>query len=84
MYYPQTARWAEAIHTTHAHVDGLEWTSYRAGPDKAYVLFGDRVRPTDLQSAGNEVLIRNDPTLYKLVVECGVRVGVRVNRPRLP
>lgn len=84
MYYPQTARWAEAILGAHPEVEGLEWTSYRAGPDKAYVLFGDRVKPADLLPAGDEVLIRTDATLYNLVVTCGERVGVRVNRPRLP
>jgi len=84
LYYPQTARWAEAIHAAHPEVEGLEWTSYRAGPDQAYVLFGDRVKSADLVSAGNEVLIRSDATLYERVISCGQRVGVRVNRPRLP
>ena len=84
MYYPQTARWAEAIHRAQPQVEGLEWTSYRAGPDKAWVLFGDRIGSADLQPAGNEVLIRHDATIYKLVVDCGHRVGVRVSRPKLP
>lgn len=84
MYYPQTARWAEAIHQTHPDVEGLEWTSYRAGPDKAWMLFGDRIASADLQPAGDEVLIRHDIALYELVVECGHRVGVRVSRPKLP
>jgi RES domain len=84
MYYPQTARWAEAIHRTHAHVEGLEWTSYRAGPERAYVLFGDRVNSADLISAGNEVLIPKDAALYGEVVDCGERVGIRIHRPKLP
>jgi len=84
MYYPQTARWAEAIHQTHPEIEGLEWTSYRAGPDVAWILFGDRVAARDLQSTGNEVLIRHDATVCNLVVECGRRVGVRVSRPALP
>jgi RES domain len=84
MYYPQTARWAEAIHRAHARVEGLEWTSYRAGPERAYVLFGDRVASADLISAGNEVLIPKDAALYREVVDCGERVGVRIHRPKLP
>jgi hypothetical protein len=84
MYYPQTARWAEAIHVAQPEVEGLEWTSYRAGPDKACMLFGDRVASADLTPAGGEVLIRHDTALLKLVVECGHRVGVRVSRPKLP
>ena len=84
MYYPQTARWAEAIHQTHPDIQGLEWTSYRAGPDKAWMLFGDRLSSADLQPSGNAVLIQHDAALYKLVVECGQRVGIRVSRPKLP
>ena len=84
MYYPQTARWAEAIHRAHAHVEGLEWTSYRAGPERAYALFGDRVTSADLISAGNEVLIPKDAALYREVVDCGERSGVRIHRPKLP
>lgn len=83
-YYPQTARWAEAIHGNHPDVEGLEWTSYRAGPAKVYMLFGDRVTPADLAPAGNEVLIRLDPVLYNEVFECGLRVGVRVHSSTLP
>jgi hypothetical protein len=84
MYYPRTARWAEAIHRAHAGVEGLEWTSYRAGPERAYVLFGDRVNSADLVSTGNEVLIPKDANLYREVVNCGARVGVRIHRPKLP
>lgn len=84
MYYPITARWAEAIHRTHSAVEGLEWTSYRAGPERAYVLFGDRVKSADLVSAGDEVLIPRDAAVYNEVVECGRRCGVRVHRATLP
>ena len=84
MYYPQTARWAEAIHRSHSYIEGLEWTSYRASPDRAYMLFGDRVKVADLVCSGNEVLIRTDATLYDEVVECGRRVGVRVTHSKLP
>jgi len=41
------------------------------------------VAATDLTSAGNEVLIRGDAALYNLVIECGLRVGVRVYRRSL-
>lgn len=84
MYYVQTARWAEAIHTNHAAVDGLEWTSYRASPARAFVLFGDRVKSAELTSAGNEVVIAKDAALYQEVIACGERVGVRVHRSVLP
>ena len=84
MYYPQTARWAEAIHNNHADIEGLQWTSCRGDPGLAYVLFGDRVGSRDLVSMGNETLIRKDVTLYSLVITCGARCGVRVTSPRIP
>jgi RES domain-containing protein len=84
MYYTQTARWAEAIHLAAPYIHGIEWTSYRAGPDKAYILFGDRASSKDLKPSGTEVLIRSDAALYARVVECGLRVGVRVHRPKVP
>jgi RES domain len=77
-YYPQTARWAEAIHQNHTHIHGLEWTSYRAGKQSSFILFGDRVSSSDLVSVGNEVVIAADATTFAEVVECGERVGVRV------
>ncbi|MFC4311663.1 RES family NAD+ phosphorylase [Steroidobacter flavus] len=84
IYYVQTARWAEAIHDNHADIEGLQWTSYRADPGVAYVLFGDRVGSEDLFCTGNEVLIRRDVALYRLVLECAARSGVRIARPRMP
>jgi hypothetical protein len=84
MYYPITARWAEAIHRAHPAIEGLEWTSYRGGPDKAYILFGDRVKSAELVCAGDEVLIPKDAALYNEFIECGLRCGVRVHRPKLP
>jgi RES domain len=84
MYYPLTARWAEALHRANPAVEGLEWTSYRAGPERAYVFFGDRVKSSVLASAGDEVLITRDAALYHEVIQCGLRCGVRVHRPKLP
>lgn len=84
MYYPQMARWAEAIHNNHTDIEGLQWTSYRGDPGLAYVLFGDRVASSDLVSTGNEALIRKDATLYDRVVTCGARCGVRLTRARMP
>lgn len=46
--YPRTARWAEGFHRKDPNVDGLVWTSRRCDPQSAYLLFGDRVGPSDL------------------------------------
>lgn len=83
VYYPQTARWAEALHGNFRGLHGLEWTSYRGAPGVAYVLFGDRVAPVDLLPCGNEVMMRTDVHAYEEVLECANAVGVRVSRPLL-
>ena len=46
--YETTARWAKAIHDADPEIDGMVWTSRRCDPERAFVLFGDRVRPEDL------------------------------------
>jgi hypothetical protein len=46
--YAATARWAKAIHDADPEIDGMVWTSRRCDPERAFVLFGDRVRPEDL------------------------------------
>jgi hypothetical protein len=43
-----TAQWALAIHQSRPDADGLIWTSKRCDPQKALLLFGDRVSESDL------------------------------------
>jgi hypothetical protein len=45
--YEATAEWAIAIHDNFSDIDGLVWTSRRCDPERAYLLFGDRL-PVDL------------------------------------
>ena len=45
--YEATAKWAIAMHDSFSDIDGLVWTSRRCDPEKAYLLFGDRM-PTHL------------------------------------
>lgn len=45
--YGDTVRWAAAAHT--AGFDGVVWMSKRCNTDQAYVFFGDRVDPADLE-----------------------------------
>lgn len=46
--YGRTVLWAVAAHT--AGFDGLVWMSNRRNTDRAYVLFGDRVKETALDA----------------------------------
>ena len=49
--YPETARWAAAIHDRFPDIEGLVWTSNRCDPDSAWLFFGDRVGPEDFRVA---------------------------------
>lgn len=44
--YPRTVLWSQAAHE--AGYDGVVWMSHRRETDRAYVLFGDRLAPTDV------------------------------------
>jgi hypothetical protein len=46
--YGGTVLWAEAIHDQFGDFDGLVWTSRQDDSADAYLLFGDRLRMTDL------------------------------------
>jgi hypothetical protein len=48
--YEATAKWALALHDAFPDIDGLAWTSRRCDPEKAYLLFGDRVPPDQLDT----------------------------------
>ncbi|MEA2899192.1 MAG: hypothetical protein QOJ84_4807 [Bradyrhizobium sp.] len=41
--YDATAKWAIALHDRFSDIDGLVWTSRRCDPERAYLLFGDRL-----------------------------------------
>lgn len=45
--YDRTVAWAQAAHR--AGFDGVVWMSARCNTDRAYVFFGDRVGPRDLE-----------------------------------
>ncbi len=49
LYYPQTAKWAKAIHDIPARFDGMQWVSRQYDRSLAVVLFGDRVKATELR-----------------------------------
>lgn len=41
--YPETRAWAEQIHASCPDAQGISYTSFQYGDDRAVVLFGDRV-----------------------------------------
>ncbi|MDR2208736.1 MAG: RES family NAD+ phosphorylase [Azoarcus sp.] len=75
--YPETARWAEALHRQCRKIDGLIWMSRQRDRDRALVLFGDR--------AGNSLLglpfggaLRNNERLRQAILKLALRAGIVV------
>jgi hypothetical protein len=66
MDYLDTAKWAIAIHDTFPDVDGLVWTSRRCDPHQAYVLFGDRMLPSELDIIHQARLDHTDSLLLQI------------------
>jgi RES domain len=64
--YPDTAKWAAAVHDTFPDFDGLIWTSRQHDRDYACVLFGDRVSETDIIPCGTTEAIDIGPGRSKV------------------
>jgi RES domain len=64
--YLMTARWASAIHDSYSDIDGLVWTSRRCDPERAYVLFGDRMRSSELETRYQSRLALTDHVMLQI------------------
>ena len=53
--YPHTARWAHGLHAHREHLDGIQWVSRQYDTALALILFGDRVRETELDIAPTRI-----------------------------
>ncbi|MDE8654266.1 RES family NAD+ phosphorylase [Novosphingobium album (ex Liu et al. 2023)] len=76
--YPQTRKWAEAIHAQCADVQGLCWVSRQDDRSLAIVLFGDRVGKPPLTAHAPAVDIVNDAATYADIVTLAGRIGVKL------
>lgn len=76
--YPQTRKWAEAIHAQCPDVQGLCWVSRQDDRSLAIVLFGDRVGKTPLSGHARAVDIVNDAATYADIVALAERIGVKI------
>lgn len=75
--YPETARWAAAIHRSCPDVEGLVWTANRCDPESAWLSFGDRVAPVDFRV----VAVRDgraDASLLADARAAGRRCGIAI------
>jgi len=77
--YESSAAWAAALHRDFAQLDGLAWTSNRADPAIAVVLFGDRCG--DVIAAGADADdVLTSASLLKVLNDCAERAGIRIVR----
>ena len=76
--YPDTRKWAEAIHAVCPDAEGLLWVSRQDDRAFAVVLFGDRVAPADLLPTGGPYSVSADVTIYTDVLALAERIGVDI------
>ncbi|MGY3505076.1 hypothetical protein ACVWYJ_005695 [Bradyrhizobium sp. USDA 4471] len=77
-HYPNTRKWAEAIHTACPHADGLCWVSRQDDRALALMLFGDRVAAAYLVPTGAPQSLLADSALYADLVALADRIGVNL------
>lgn len=74
--YPNTRRWAEAIHAQCLEAQGLMWVSRQDDQSRAVVLFGDRVPTGALKPAGHGLSLLEHTATYEQVLALADRIDV--------
>lgn len=77
-WYSKTAAWAAAIHNQYADLEGLVWTSRQCDPERAVLLFGDRVQPSDLEIVASQTDIAQSSVLLAALRRCGMRAAITI------
>jgi hypothetical protein len=76
--YPDTRKWAEAIHAACPSAKGLCWLSRQDDRALAFVLFGDRLAATDLLPTGGPHSVLADVPVYANLLTLADRIGVNI------
>jgi len=76
--YPETRKWAEAIHARAAKIQGLCWTSRQDDRALAIMLFGDRITAKTLVPHGSSRELLNDASAYAELLVLADRIGVGI------
>jgi hypothetical protein len=76
--YPETRKWAEAIHAACPSAEGLCWVSRQDDRAVAIVLFGDRLAVTDLLPTGGPHSVLADVPVYANLLTLADRIGVNI------
>jgi hypothetical protein len=73
--YPRTRRWAKALYSQFPDAQGLSWTSRRHDHAQAVMLFGTRVKTSDLTIAGPSTVLLEDSNAILSVVDLATKLG---------
>ena len=76
--YPDTRKWAEAIHAWAADIQGLCWTSRQDDRALAIMLFGDRIAAKTLVPHGSSRELLDDASAYAELLVLADRIGVSI------
>jgi hypothetical protein len=76
--YPDTRKWAEAIHAACSDAEGLCWISRQDDRAIAIVLFGDRVASADLLPTAGSRNVLADVSVYTNLLVLADRIGVNI------
>lgn len=75
-HYPMTRAWAKAFHSQFSDVQGLQWISRQDDRARAIILFGDRIKKSDLLDAGDSRNILADSATYANILVLARTIGV--------
>ncbi|MCS3765536.1 MULTISPECIES: RES family NAD+ phosphorylase [Bradyrhizobium] len=76
--YPNTRKWAEAIHAACPHAEGLCWVSRQDDRALSIVIFGDRVAAANLSPVGAPLDLLTIDAVYADLVILADRIGVKL------
>lgn len=77
--YPLTRQWALAFHEQNPEAEGLIWTSRQADPERAIVLFGDRLNSFSFKIISEpKSLILTDGSACVELLQLAARLGVLI------
>ena len=74
--YPRARRWAEAFHERFPSAQGLRWTSRQDDHAFAMVIYGTRVKASDLIPNHEPLLLIENGEVILPVFELAIRLGV--------
>lgn len=77
--YAMTRSFAEHLHACHPALQGLCWVSRKDDTNRAFVLFGDRIRPNAIRAVAGSTkgLVSNDD-IYEQILDLAVEIDVRI------